>query len=119
MSGATGAAEMIRRFREGAPMPRDQREAAKAEGRVPEAMWWSTSNKGSAGQGNEKDKDIALYGNESRYHMNSSQRDPLEQSDGSEPRIGSTLQRPERITRSISPMSRIAKYEGKISRRFS
>ena len=109
MSGAGSAADMIRRFREGAPMARDQREAAKAAGAAPDAMWWSIGNKAGAG------KDTAIYGEDSRTHVTADHRDPLEHSDGSEPRIGSTLQRPEQATRSISPMSRIAKYDSKCS----
>jgi len=109
MSGAGSAADMIRRFREGAPMARDQREAAKAAGAAPDAMWWSIGNKDGA------NKDTAIYGEDSHTHVTADHRDPLEHSDGSEPRIGSTLQRPEHATRSISPMSRIAKYESMCS----
>jgi hypothetical protein len=108
MSGASSAAEMIRRFREGPPISREDRAAAMAEGNAPNNMWWSTSNK-RGGEGN----DISLR-KDSHSHINV-KSDPLEQSEGSEPRIGSTLQRPEpAASRSISPMSRIAKYEGEL-----
>ena len=104
MSGASSAADMIRRFREGPPTSREDRAVADA----PQNMWWSTSNKGSGA-----DNDKALH-KDSRSHVHVNP-DPLEHSEGSEPRIGSTLQRPEPAAAraSISPMSRIAKYEGK------
>ncbi len=108
MSSASSAAEMIRRFREGPPISREDRAAAVADGNAPHNMWWSTANK----RGGE-DNDISLR-KDSHSHINV-KSDPLEHSEGSEPRIGSTLQRPEpAASRSISPMSRIAKYEGKL-----
>ncbi len=108
MSSASSAAEMIRRFREGPPISREDRAAAVADGNAPHNMWWSTANK-RGGEGN----DISLR-KDSHSHI-SAKSDPLEHSEGSEPRIGSTLQRPEpAASRSISPMSRIAKYEGEL-----
>jgi len=88
-------------------MARQERDAAKATGAAPDAMWWSAGNKA------ENSKDMHIHGDETRTHVAADHRDPLEYSDGSEPRIGSTLQRPQQATRSISPMSRIAKYESK------
>jgi len=107
MIGAGNAADMIRRFREGAPMARQERDAAKAAGAVPDALWYSVGSKAGG------HKDLPIHGDETRTHVAADHRDPLEYSDGSEPRIGITLQRPQQATRSISPTSRIAKYESK------
>ena len=108
MSETASISDMMRRFHDNPPTSRAERESARAEGKRPDAMWWSTANKGP---GNEKD--VAIRG-DSRTHVSAAQSRPderFEHSDEGEPRIGSTLTRPEPATKSVSAQSRLAKYE--------
>jgi hypothetical protein len=99
--------DMMARFHNQPPTSRAEREHARANGSMPDAMWWSRNDKGPGEQ-----HDVSIH-KDSHTHINAAGDDRMDHSDGAEPRIGSTLRRPEPAVRSISPQSRIAKYECK------
>ena len=107
MSASASVSDMMRRFKDQPPTSRAEREAERAKGTRPGAMWWSRNGKGTGAE-----KDISLH-EDSHTHVNVTDEDRYEGSGGMEPRIGSTLHRPEPMVRSMSPQSRIAKYESK------
>ena len=106
------ASDMIRRFREQPATSKVDRQQERMSGSRPNEMWWNSD--GGEGMASEAP---AQRGRVSP--------DDMEHSNGAEPRIGSTLVRPEpqqmsgSMRRSVSPQSRLARYEGTRKHTFS
>ncbi len=127
MSDAS-AAELIKQFREGKPTSRADREAMKTDGRRPESLWWSPGQDGnirsfSGGMGSKIQRPAQESGVNSDFY-NDRGEDSYEGSGGAEPRmssslknpeprIGSTINKQERVSRRRTPMERLQRYEGK------
>lgn len=127
MSNAS-AAELIKQFREGKPTSRADREAMKTDGRRPDSLWWSQAQDGNSssfttGQGSKIQRPVRGEGTSPDIY-NDRGEDSYEGSGGAEPRmsstlkhpepkIGSTLNKQERVSRRRTPMERLQRYEGK------
>lgn len=121
------AAELIKQFREGKPTSRADREAMRSDGRRPESLWWSqgqegNSNSFSDGKGSKIQRPKQYSGGNPDIY-NDPGEDSYEGSGGveprtsstlknPEPRIGSTINKQERVSRRRTPMERLQRYEG-------
>ena len=115
------ASELIRQFREGKPTSRADREAMRGAGQRPESLWWSPNGSSSAVQRrhqedgrkagvfpdfyNEKGEDTNETSGGAEPRLSSSLKLP-------EPRIGSTLNKQERVSQRRTPQERLQRYEG-------
>ena len=116
------ASELIRQFREGKPTSRADREAMRGAGQRPERLWWSPN--GGAGAVKLRRKEDGRKDGAFPDFYNEKEEDPNEASGGAEPRlssslklpeprIGSTLNKQERVSQRWTPQERLQRYEGK------
>ena len=116
------ASELIRQFREGKPMSRADREAMKGAGQRPESLWWSPN--GGAGAVERRNQDDGRKAGAFPDFYNEKGEESYEGSGGAEPRLSSSLKRPEprigstlnkqeRVTQRRTPQERLQRYEGK------
>ena len=116
------ASELIRQFREGKPTSRADREAMRGAGQRPESLWWSP-NGGAGAVERRRREDERIKGAFPDFY-NEKKEDSNEESGGAEPRlssslklpeprIGSTLNKQDRVSKRWTPQERLQRYEGK------
>lgn len=121
MATNTSAAELIRQFREGKPMSRADRDAMKSDGRRPESLWWSPN--GREGALSRRNRDLGRQDGAFPDFYNEKVEESYEGSGGAEPRLSSSLKRPEprigstlnkqdRVIQRRTPQERLQRYEG-------
>jgi hypothetical protein len=121
------AADLIKQFREGKPTSRADREAMRTDGQRPDSLWWSQGQGGTKSiHGGGRGGQIAMPRKSdgvSPDQYNDRGEDSYEGSGGAEPRmsaslkrpeprIGSTINKQERVNLRRTPVERLQRYEG-------